>query len=157
MEAEKTGISEDWLSLWLGLFIFLLGLGPFVGLDLLGWEIKTNVWTGTSPRRSHQYPAISKVCRAQFPLIDLYLYDGRHGDRRHCPEGQSRQVYARIHPGLLDRLWLLAPGAFAYIASTKAAKGGIGWSLNLTGESGFIIALLAGLIVGNFFPNCPKN
>ncbi len=43
MEGKK-GISEDWLSLWLGLFIFVLGLGPFVGLDLLGWGIKTSVW-----------------------------------------------------------------------------------------------------------------
>ena len=43
MEGKK-GISEDWLSLWMGLFIFVLGLGLFVGLDILGWGIKTNVW-----------------------------------------------------------------------------------------------------------------
>ncbi len=44
MEVKK-GISEDWLSLWMGLFIFVLGLGVFVGIDLLGWGIKTSVWT----------------------------------------------------------------------------------------------------------------
>ena len=43
MEGKK-GISEDWLSLWMGLFVFVLGLGLFVGLDILGWGIKTNVW-----------------------------------------------------------------------------------------------------------------
>ena len=43
MEGKK-GISEDWLSLWMGLFIFVLGLGMFVGLDLLGWGIKLNIW-----------------------------------------------------------------------------------------------------------------
>ena len=31
-------------------------------------------------------------------------------------------------------------------------KLGIPWSLNLTGEAGFIVALLAGLAVGNFLP-----
>ena len=30
MEGKK-GISEDWLSLWMGLFIFVLGLGMFIG------------------------------------------------------------------------------------------------------------------------------
>lgn len=47
--------------------------------------------------------------------------------------------------------WLL--GHWAYIAATDAGKMGIGWSLRLTGEAGFIVALVAGLIVGNFFPD----
>src|SRR5665647_2475255 len=44
MEGKK-GISEDWLSLWLGFFIFGLGLLLFLGLDVLGWGVKTSVWT----------------------------------------------------------------------------------------------------------------
>jgi uncharacterized membrane protein YadS len=45
-------------------------------------------------------------------------------------------------------------GHFAYIAATKDKLGAfkIPWALSLTGESGFIVALIAGLIVGNFFP-----
>jgi len=48
--------------------------------------------------------------------------------------------------------WFL--GSYAYIAQTpnKLAESGISWSLNLTPEAGFIVALVAGLIVGNFFP-----
>ena len=72
MEGKK-GISEDWLSLWMGFFIFVLGLGLFVGLDLLGWGVKTNVWT-TSPRRSPRYPAPSKVCRAYVSLLLTYIF-----------------------------------------------------------------------------------
>ena len=41
---ETRRLSEDWLALWLGLFIFALSLGVFGGVDLLGWGIKTNVW-----------------------------------------------------------------------------------------------------------------
>ena len=46
-------------------------------------------------------------------------------------------------------------GSWAYIAATPDKRGafGIGWSLNLTNEAGFIVALLAGLGVGNFFPH----
>jgi uncharacterized membrane protein YadS len=45
-------------------------------------------------------------------------------------------------------------GHYAYIAATKDKLGAfkIPWSLSLTGESGFIIALITGLVVGNFFP-----
>ena len=45
-------------------------------------------------------------------------------------------------------------GSFAYIAATKdqAAKFGIPWSLSMSGEFGFIFALVLGLIIGNFFP-----
>ena len=39
-------------------------------------------------------------------------------------------------------------GSWAYIAATPNQRAGlkIGWSLNLTNESGFIIALLGGLV-----------
>jgi uncharacterized membrane protein YadS len=46
--------------------------------------------------------------------------------------------------------WLL--GHNAYLAATNAQKAGVPWSLKLTGEGGFIIALIVGLIVGNFLP-----
>ena len=49
--------------------------------------------------------------------------------------------------------WVL--GNHAHIAATTPAefsKFGIGWSLKLTGEAGFIFALVAGLAIGNFFP-----
>jgi uncharacterized membrane protein YadS len=45
-------------------------------------------------------------------------------------------------------------GNLAYIAATpnQLATFKIPWSLGLTGESGFVIALIVGLIIGNFFP-----
>ncbi len=48
--------------------------------------------------------------------------------------------------------WLC--GHFAYIAANPRCgqEFGIAWSLKLTGEAGFIVALVVGLIVGNFFP-----
>src|SRR5512135_3401722 len=52
MEEKKQGISEDWLSLWLGLFIFVISLFAFAGQDLLGWGISTKTWADVSKATS---------------------------------------------------------------------------------------------------------
>jgi hypothetical protein len=38
------------------------------------------------------------------------------------------------------------------VTPAEQAKYGLSWSLKLTSEGGFIIALLAGLAIANFFP-----
>src|SRR4029079_7122663 len=42
------GLSEDWLSVWIGLLIFALSLGVLGGADLLGWVVSTQVWSDAS-------------------------------------------------------------------------------------------------------------
>src|SRR6266850_8002891 len=37
-------LTEDWLSLAIGLFIFAGALGALGGVDLLGWAVSTSVW-----------------------------------------------------------------------------------------------------------------
>jgi uncharacterized membrane protein YadS len=53
--------------------------------------------------------------------------------------------------------WFL--GHYAYIAATpdRLDALGIGWSMNLTGEAGYILALGVGLVVGNFFPRTAEK
>jgi uncharacterized membrane protein YadS len=149
---EKKGISEDWLSLCLGLFIFILGLGVFVGLDLLGWGAKTSVWLDITKALA----PVSGTLKGLPGLTSLFL---TYLFVLIITEIGAIAMGVRVGKFVLGftlvfwisyACWLL--GHFAYIASTDAAKAGIGWSLKLTGEAGFIIALLAGLIVGNFFP-----
>ena len=48
IETKKAWLSEDWLALWLGLFIFVLSLGAFQGADILGWGASTSVWNEVS-------------------------------------------------------------------------------------------------------------
>ena len=38
-------ISEDWLSLIIGLLIFALALAGLANVNLLGWVVTTSVWT----------------------------------------------------------------------------------------------------------------
>ena len=44
MAQQADGLSEDWLAVALGLFIFLLSLGPLMGLDLLGFAAAPKSW-----------------------------------------------------------------------------------------------------------------
>ena len=41
-------LNEDWLSVVLGIAIFALAIGSFLGVDLLGWSVTTSVWTDVS-------------------------------------------------------------------------------------------------------------
>ena len=48
MDKDAKGLSEDWLSVWIGLAVFVLALGVTVGADILGWVVTTAVWTDLS-------------------------------------------------------------------------------------------------------------
>lgn len=37
-------INEDWLSVIIGLSIFVLALGGLANVDLIGWAANTSVW-----------------------------------------------------------------------------------------------------------------
>jgi hypothetical protein len=45
---QGRGLSEDWLSVWVGLLVFVLALGVLAGSDLLGWVVTTAVWSDAS-------------------------------------------------------------------------------------------------------------
>jgi len=155
MDSEKRSfISEDWLSLWIGLFVFILSLGIFLGLDVLGWGIKTNVWTdlsNTLQALSKNYQdlpgVVSLILTYGFLLITIGIGIKAIGEKF-----KDFIIPFTIIFFISYFCWLV--GHYAYIAATsdKLTQLNISWSLNLTGEAGYVIALLVGLIVGNFFP-----
>jgi uncharacterized membrane protein YadS len=156
MEGKK-GISEDWLSLWLGFFIFVLGLALFVGLDILGWGVKTNVWTDISKAISPvsgTFKGMPGLLSLLFTYIFMLVIMGIGALALKANFGRFILGFTLVF-WIGYGCWLL--GHFGYIASTNAAKDGIGWSLKLTGEAGFIVALIVGLIVGNFFPKLAES
>jgi uncharacterized membrane protein YadS len=155
MSSERSLLrSEDWMSVWLGLAIFALSMSMLFGVDLLGWAVKTSVWTdirtSISPL-SQAYAAsisgpLSLILTFVFLLVLMSL----------AAKGLAANV-TRFALGftiifvISTICWVL--GHWAYIAATPDTLEslGIGWSLNLTGEAGYILALLVGLAVGNFF------
>ncbi len=148
-------LSEDWLALWLGLFIFVLSLGVFGGIDVLGWGIKTNVWIDVGKALtpfSKSYENLSGVAS----LLATYAFmTAVMGICARILGADTRKflIGFTLVFWISYGCWLV--GNNAYIAATtrpEMAKFGIGWAMKLTGEAGFIVALLAGLVVGNFFP-----
>ena len=154
MEGKK-GISEDWLSLWIGLFVFVLGLGFFLGIDLLGWGVKTSVWvdiTKAMTPMSASFKAMPGIVALFFTYLFMLVLAmvGAMGVRANI----GRFILAFTLVFWISYACFLA-GNYAYIAANTPAQMksfGIGWALKLTGEAGFIVALLVGLIIGNFFP-----
>jgi len=155
MVEKGRGISEDWLALWLGLFIFVLSLGVFVGADLLGFGIATSVWTDLSKALtpvSKAYAGLggigSLIATYLFLLVIMTI-----------GAALLRAKVGRFIVGFTFVFWVAyicwIIGSWAHIALTTPGdmqKFGITWSLKLTPEAGFIVALVVGLIVGNFFP-----
>ena len=72
----------------------------------------------------------------------------------------ARRFLVGFTLGLLDKLWLFSFGPFCLFCGqypgNDEESSALGWSLKLTGEGVFIVALIAGLIVGNFFPGLPN-
>jgi len=144
--------SEDWWAVWLGLFIFVLGLGPIFGADWLGWVTKQNVWMDLSKSiapMSKAYKGMSGFNSAL--LMYLFLLAITTIGALFMRLRLSRYII-----GFTIIYWLtficMIIGNNAYIAATPNARSGFGitWSLGL-GEMGLVIAMVVGLIIGNFF------
>ncbi|OGQ93591.1 MAG: hypothetical protein A2284_11600 [Deltaproteobacteria bacterium RIFOXYA12_FULL_61_11] len=151
--------SEDWWSVYLGLLVFLLSLGVLGGLDLLGWGVKFSVWAdplkalkAVSPEYAG-LPGYLALLGTYAAMLVLTLV-GAHFlglDLKRFLVGFT-VIFA------VSALCLFL-GHYGYIAATpdKREALGLGWSLNLTGEAGYILALLAGLTLGNLFPAATRR
>ena len=147
-------LSEDWLSVWIGLFIFVQSLALLAGVDMLGWAVTTSVWTvpgkalAPASKNYAHLPALISLLLTYVAMVVVLMMGAK-------AIGANVKRFAQgftVIFALSYACWFL--GSWAYIAATpdKRAAMHLPWSLNLTNESGFIIALVAGLIVGNFMP-----
>lgn len=152
MPAEHRRLNEDWVAMWAGLAVFLLSSAAIFGVDLLGWSVSSKVWLDVSK-------ALVPIARDSTLPIPLslgltYLFAAVLMGAAALALGEriGRFLLGFTFLFIVSILcWVI--GHYAYIAATpeKFGKLGITWSLNMTGESGYIIALLVGLIIGNFF------
>ena len=148
------GASEDWLSVWIGLLIFVLSLGVFVGADLLGWGITTAVWTDLGKALapvSKAYAGLGGIGSLVATYLFLLVVMTIGAAALEADLGRFVPGFTFVF-GASYLCWII--GSWAYLAATadKLKAFGISWSLNLTAEAGFLVALIAGLLVGNLFP-----
>jgi uncharacterized membrane protein YadS len=156
LAAEKAPwISEDWLAVWIGLLVFGLAVSSLYGQDLLGWAVATSVWTDIGKAlstASKAYAGIGGVAAlgltyaALLGVLTLAAIALRASVWRFI-------IGFTVVFALAYASWIA--GSYANIAVVTPAdqqKYGIDWSLKLTNEAGFIVALVVGLIIANFFP-----
>jgi len=148
-------INEDWLAVVLGLVIFVLALAALVHVDLIGWVVTTSVWGNLSQAlraTSKGYAALGGVgaLLATYVALLAVLSAGAlalKGDVKRFALAFTAVFW------IAYASWIV--GNFAHFAAVTPAeqqKFGIGWSLKLTNEGGYIFALIAGLIIANVFP-----
>jgi uncharacterized membrane protein YadS len=153
--ALKARLNEDWLAVVIGLLVFGLALVSISGTDLLGWAVTTSVYTDIAQAlnpfaKTYAWLGGGGALLATYAALLIVLSAGvvtLGGDVRKFALAFTA-TFAIAYAS-----WIA--GSYAYIAAVTPAdqqKFGLAWSLKLTNEGGFIVALVAGLVIANFFP-----
>ncbi|MCL1985921.1 MAG: YeiH family protein [Betaproteobacteria bacterium] len=136
-----------------GTFLFVLAFLNVIGVDVLGWVVKTNVWIDVSKAFSSTSKAFPM--NGYLSLIVTYVVLTVVLSVGVKALGDNVLEFIKGFTLIFFIAYLFfAIGSFAYIAVPhhEIAKFKIPWGLGLTAEAGFIVALLAGIFVGNFMP-----
>jgi uncharacterized membrane protein YadS len=152
--------TEDWWAVYLGLLVFFLSLGSFVGLDIIGWVVSPKIWT----EFSNSIGAFSKNYAALASFLSLFLTYVAFLVVLTIGAASLGLKLGKFVFGFTVIFWLtyicVIVGNFANIAANTPGdikKFNLSWSLRLTGEAGLIIALLVGLFISNFMPKLAQS
>ena len=148
-------VSEDWLSLIIGLFIFVLALAGIANVDLLGWAVTTSVWNDIGK-------ALGTVSKSYASLGGIGALFATYVALLVVLSGAAVALKSNIKKFALAftavfwiayASWVVGNFAnFAAVTPAELQKFGIGWSLRLTNEGAYIFALISGLVIANVFP-----
>jgi uncharacterized membrane protein YadS len=153
---------EDWWAVWLGLTFFFLGLlSIFNGIDLVGWIAYPSKWVG-----------LDGMLKSVKPLGKSYSGLGMWGSILvtyiaftipTCIGAKAMKWNMKkfflgwtVIYVITYACWIIGHHAFFAADVTNRAKYGLEWSLSLGGGASFILALLVGLVIGNFFTPLAK-
>ena len=150
----KSAFNEDKVALLLGCIIFILGLGKFAGLDLLGWVVKIGMWVD-SPVDAWK-PATKGMMAGWQSLLATYVFvTGLLAIGVKLMKGNVGRFVGSFTVIFFIAIACYTAGANAYIAAnpTQLAKQGIPWALGLSTEAGLIAALVMGILISNVAPS----
>src|SRR5215468_7858482 len=148
-------ISEDWLSVIIGLVIFVLALAVLANVDLIGWVVTTSVWSNFSQAlgtASKTYAPLGGAGALLATYVALLAVLSAAAVALKADVRKFALAFTAVF-WIAYASWVIGSYAnFAAVTPAELQRFGIGWSLRLTNEGGFIFALLAGLIIANVFP-----
>src|SRR5215475_165472 len=152
---SKERLNEDWLAVIIGVAVFALALFSLSGIDLLGWAVTTSVYTDITAALApvaKAYGAIGGLGALLATYVSLLVVLGAGVVALGADVRKFAAAFTVVF-AIAYASWIV--GSYAPIAAVTPAeyrKFGIAWSLKLTNEGGFVIALLSGLVIANFFP-----
>ncbi len=147
-------LPEDSVALFIGCFVFILAALNLWGVDVLGWVLKTNMWTNMGDAFSVTNKAYSGLSGIASLVLTWAAMTAVLAVGIKCLGANvGRFVLAFTIVFFISEFFFML-GANAHIAATpnQQAKFGITWSIGLTTEAGFIVALIAGILISNLFP-----
>ncbi len=154
--AGSSRLSEDALSVVIGLVVVALAFLSLAGVDWLGWLVTASVWTDPSKAlapASKGYASLGGVGSLilTYVVLTAVLSAGVYalGD-----DVKRFAIRFTIAFAIAYASWFIGSSAYlAAVTPADQAKFGVAWSLRLTNEGGYIVALLAGLAIANFSPS----
>jgi uncharacterized membrane protein YadS len=152
---SKDRLTEDWLAVVIGVAVFALALFSLGGIDLLGWAVTTSVYTDITVALApvaKAYGAIGGLGALLATYLTLLVVLSA-GVAALGADVKKFAVAFTVVFAIAYASWIV--GSYAHIAAVTPAeyqKFGITWSLKLTNEGGFVVALASGLVIANFFP-----
>jgi uncharacterized membrane protein YadS len=148
-------ISEDWLSLIIGLFIFILALAGIANVDLLGWVVTTSVWSDAGKALgtvSKSYASLGGFGALVATYVALLVVLSAAAVALKSDIRKFALAFTAVF-WIAYASWIIGNFAnFAAVTPAELQKFGISWSLKLTNEGAYIFALIAGLVIANVFP-----
>ena len=154
-DAVTAPITEDWLAVVLGLSIFVLALAAVVNVDLIGWVVTTSVWSNLSQAlkaTSKDFSSLGGIGALVATYVALLVVLSAGAVALKANVTRFALAFTAVF-WIAYASWVIGNYAnFAAVTPAEQQKFGISWSLKLTNEGGYIFALIAGLIIANFFP-----
>jgi uncharacterized membrane protein YadS len=153
-------INEDWLSLIIGLFIFVLALAGLANVNLIGWVVTTSVWSNLGHALgsvSKPYASLGGVGALVATYVALLAMLGAAAVALQSDLKKFALAFTAVF-WIAYASWIVGNYAsFAAVTPAELHKFGVSWSLKLTNEGGYIFALAAGLIIANFLPHFAES
>jgi len=144
--------TEDVLAVLLGVLIVGLSMFALTGTNLLGWSVAVKEWADPAKALTPSLASTGLTGLAALGATFVFL----------LVTLSAGAAFLRVSPThfavRFAVLFVLAfacwtGGHYAYIASNpNKLPPGVGWSLGLTDEAGYLLALLCGLLIGNTLP-----
>jgi len=168
--------TEDWWAVWLGLAFFSLGLLTLLGIDLVGWIAYPSKWVFSMPEGAISKKIVT-IDKAFYPLGGKYSLTARDMYQSLGPIGSILVTYiiftiATMTGAYFQKwdvkryfigwtfiffvtylVWFIGHHAFFAASAVDLKKSHFPamFTLSLGGGASFILALMVGLIIGNFF------